>query len=199
MRTPLLLISLILASAVNAKDFLQSLPPQSTVLPGYESVDSIERRLSELPLCPIEGIWQMTDNDGATFAVERSESSTALAPTRLQMVMIRSPWRSIRPGTVIGHLVPTPKRGVYEARLYSDVARRSGLNLPRGFTLKLSDESDLMTIQPFRSPIKFNLLRLLPYMYRRIVTIQDSRPENLDGAVKIFPRQDSHPLTQIYL
>ena len=95
--------------------------------------------------------------------------------------------------------MPTPKRGVYEARLYSDVARRSGLNLPRGFTLKLSDESDLMTIQPFRSPIKFNLLRLLPYMYRRIVTIQDSRPENLDGAVKIFPRQDSHPLTPIYL
>lgn len=199
MKIRLLLIALISTVAVNAKDFLHTLPAQSTVIPGYESIDSVERRLSELPLCPVEGIWQMTDNDGALFAVERAENSTELAPTRLQMVMIRSPWRSIRPGTIIGHLVPTPERGVYEARLYSDVARHTGLDIPRGFTLKLSDEFSLMTIQPFRSPLKFNLLRLLPYMYRRVITIQDSRPDNLDGAMKIFPRQDSHPLSPIYL
>ena len=198
MRIRLLLLSIIVAAAAYAADFLHSLPPQSTVADGYGAADSIELRLSRFPLCPIEGIWRMADG-GALFVVERAEPTPDLAPENLRMVMLRSPWRSIRPGTVIGHIVPTGKRGVYEARLYSDLAQKTGLSIPRGFTLELTQNDALMTITPFRPRVKVNLLRLLPYMYRRIITVQDSRPDNLDGAVKVFPHQDSHPLTPVYL
>ncbi len=181
-----------------AGSFLKSLPKVSTVLPGYESPDSVAERLSVLPLCPAEGLWQMTDG-GAIFAIERNEPSTSLAPAQMRLVMVRSPWRTVRPGTVIGHLQPTPKPGVYEARLYTDFALRSGLSVPRGFTLTLNSDSSVMTIEPFKFFLKVNVFRLLPYMYRRVVEQQQSRPSGLTGAVKIAPATDSHPLSPVYL
>lgn len=198
MKRLLLLPVLVFALAASASDFLRSLPTVSTVLAGYNDVDSVACRLAALPLCPAEGVWQMTDG-GATFAIERAEPSTAHAPARMRMVMVRSPWRSIRPGTVLGHLEPTARPGVYEARIYSGFAQRTGLSLPRAFSLKLNDERTVMTFVPFKSPLKFNLFRLLPYMYRRVIEPQQSRPDGLDGAVRIAPAADGHPLTPVYL
>lgn len=199
MKELLLLVSaMAMALGLQAGGFLKELPGVSTVLGGYETPDSVARRLESLPLCPAEGIWQMTDG-GALFAIERAEPETSLAPARMRMVMLRSPWRTVRPGTVIGHLQPTPKPGVYEARLYTDFARRTGLSIPRGFTLTLNSEGSTMTIQPFKFILKVNVFRLLPYMYRRIIEPQKSRPDGLSGAVKIAPAFDSHPLSPVYL
>lgn len=189
---------MLVAVAAHAGVFLKELPGVSTVLSGYDCTDSVARRLESLPLCPAEGIWQMTD-DGALFAIERAEPVTTLAPARMRMVMLRSPWRTVRPGTVIGHLQPTPKPGVYEARLYTDFARRTGLSIPRGFTLTLNSEGSTMTIQPFKFILKVNVFRLLPYMYRRLIEPQKSRPDGLSGAVKVAPATDGHPLSPVYL
>lgn len=196
-----LLISLLfalLAVGAHAGTFLKELPGVSAVVSGYDSPDSVARRLELLPLCPVEGIWQMTDG-GALFAIERAEPVTSLAPARMRMIMLRSPWRTVRPGTVIGHLQPTPKPGVYEARLYTDFARRSGLSIPRGFTLTLNSEGSTMTFQPFKFFLKVNVFRLLPYMYRRVIEPQKSRPDGLSGAVKVAPAADGHPLSPVYL
>lgn len=179
-------------------DWLRSLPSQSAIVAGYSAADSVEQRLGELPLCPAEGIWQMADG-GALFAIERAEPSTGLAPAELRLVMIRSPWRSIRPGTVLGHAVATPRPGVYEARIYSSFAQRTGLNVPRAFLLTVGQAGSTLTIEPFRSPLKVNLFRLLPYMFRRVVSLQDSRPTGLTGAVKVFPASAAHPLSPVYL
>lgn len=193
----LFICALLLAGLTgSAANFLRELPEISAVIPDY--TEDLETRLGELPLCPVEGIWQLPDG-GATFAIERAEPSTDHSPGSLRMIMVRSPWRSIRPGTVLGHLKPTARPGVYEARIYSALAQRTGLNLPRPFTLKLNDRASMLTFEPFKAPLKVNLFRLLPYMYRRIIEPQKSRPDNLDGAVKIFPPTDSHPLTPVYL
>ncbi len=194
----LLIIAVLVVSTACSGAFLKELPRVSTVLSGYDSSDSVARRLESLPLCPAEGIWQMTDG-GALFAIERAEPVTTLAPARMRMVMLRSPWRTVRPGTVIGHLQPTPKPGVYEARLYTDFARRTGLSIPLGFTLTLNSEGSTMTIQPFKFFLKVNVFRLLPYMYRRIIEPQKSRPDGLSGAVKVAPAADGHPLSPVYL
>lgn len=181
-----------------AGDFLKSLPKVSATIAGYESADSVAERLSTLPLCPAEGLWQMTDG-GALFAIERNSPSTDLAPSRMRLVMVRSPWRTVRPGTLIGHLQPTPKPGVYEARLYTDFALRTGLSIPRGFTLTLNSDASIMTIEPFKFFLKVNVFRLLPYMYRRVIEPQQSRPGGLTGAVKVAPATDGHPLSPVYL
>lgn len=191
-------ILLFVAISASAGGFLKSLPKVSAVLPGYEGADSVAARLSELPLCHAEGLWQMIDG-GALFAIERVQPSTDLAPAQMRMVMVRSPWRTVRPGTVIGHLQPTAKPGVYEARLYTDFALRTGLSIPRGFTLTLNSEGSMMTIEPFKFFLKINVFRLLPYMYRRVVEPQQSRPSDLSGAVKVAPATDGNPLSPVYL
>lgn len=192
------LLSLLLLGAVLSvrADFLHSLPSESRILPGYADADSVEMRLAELPLSPIEGIWQMAAG-GATFVIERAESSSDIAPATLRIVMLRSSRRSVRPGTVVGHAVTTAKPGVYEARLYTSFASKSGLASLRSFTLELNN--DMVVITPFKSPIKVNIFRLLPYMYGRAVTLQTSRPEGLNGAMRVYPAPVGHPLSPIYL
>lgn len=190
-----ILFCLLLAPLSVRADYLHSLPDRSHVLEGY--ADSVQTRLSALPLCPAEGVWQMA-GDGALFAIERSCPSPSLAPDEMRMVILRSPCRRVRPGTVLGHVVPTARPGVYQARLYTSFARRTGLNIPRSFTLEV--KNDLLTFIPRRMPVKVNLLRLLPYMFRRVFTLQSSgAPENLNGAVRIFPARASHPLSPVYL
>lgn len=193
-----ILLNILLLFALTARaDFLRELPPESTVVPGYADADSVEARLGELPLSPIEGVWQMAA-EGAVFAIERAEPSTALAPAELRIVVISSPRRSVRPGTIVGHAVTTARPGVYRARLYTSFAPKSGLIGAKSFTLEIKD--DMLVFKPDKSAVKVNLFRLLPYMYRRIFTLRDNRrPEDLDGALRLFPRSAAHPLTPVYL
>lgn len=198
MRQLFLSILLLGVSLSASADFLSELPGSSVVIGGYVAADSVSARLASMPLCPLEGLWQMAD-DGALFAIERADAPGEHAPRKLRLVMVRPSWRSIRPGTVFGHAVPTARPGVYEARLYSELGRRVGLGIPRRFTLELASEGRMLTFKPFKSPVRINLFRLLPYLYRRVVTPQQSRPDGLDGAVKLFPQSAGHPLTPVYL
>lgn len=168
-------------------------------LAGYSTVDSVIARLKELPLCPAEGIWQMAA-DGATFAIERADSDPAEPlPRNLRLTIIKSPLRRVRPGTLMGTARPTVKAGVYEASLSTRIADLGGLEIPRRFLLTVSPDGQTLTIEPFKSPLKFNLFRLLPYMYRGVVRLQQSRPDGLDGAVRLYPPSATNPLTPIYL
>lgn len=168
------------------------------ILPGYSTVDSVTSRMEQLPLCPAEGVWQMTA-DGAIFAVERVHASaTETMPRELRITVIRSPQRRVRPGSVMGTARPTVKPGVYEARLNTRIADIGGLELPRRFLLTLNQEGTTMTLEPYKSPLKVNLLRLIPYLYRT-VRLQNSRPQGLDGAVRIYPAPEVNPLTPVYL
>lgn len=165
---------------------------------GYSTVDSVAVRLDQWPLCPAEGVWQMAA-DGAVFAIEReTPSATETMPRQLRLTIIRSPHRRVRPGSVMGTARPTVKPGVYEATLNTRIAELGGLELPRRFLLTLNADGTALTIEPYRSPVKVNLLRLIPYLYR-VVRVQDSRPRGLDGAVRIYPAPAVNPLTPVYL
>ncbi len=194
----LALICLLVSLAAHA-DWLSELPAKSQVLSGYSDADSVACRLAELPLMHGEGLWQMT-SQGALFVVERTETSDhSLQPHRLRLVMVACPMLHIRPGTVFGHAQPTVQPGVLEASLYTDLGSLRGLILPKRFLLKVDDTRGTMTIEPFKSLIKFNPMALLPYMYRRVITIQSPRPNNLDGAIRQFPPVLDNALGNIYL
>lgn len=191
-----LALILLLAPLCAMADWLGELPAHGTVLSGFSDPDSVAATMAELPLCPAEGIWQMAA-DGATFAIVREDDASEPMPRRLRMVMVDSPNRRVRPGTVIGHAVPTVKPGVYEAKLYTKIRELGGLDVPRKFLLTVGKDDSTLTMQPFKSPVKLNLLRLIPYMYRA-VHLQQSRPDGLDGAVRIYPYVPN-PLTKTYL
>ncbi len=184
-------VSVIICLAVTLCGFAE-------VLTGYSTVDSVVARLEQLPLCPVEGVWQMA-GDGATFVVEReTPSATETMPRQLRLTIIRSPHRRVRPGSVMGTARPTVKPGVYEASLNTRIAELGGLELPRRFLLTLNADGTAMTMEPYKSPVKVNLFRLIPYLYR-VVRMQESRPRGLDGAVRVYPPAAVNPLTPVYL
>ena len=118
MRNTLLSIMLILAITIPSfgNDTFESIPDTSQQLSGYER-DSVTNRLRALPLHDIEGLWQWVE-DGAIIAIERDFINEAI--TRYRMVIVESPQRSIRPGTVMGYLTTTAKRDNFDARIYTD-------------------------------------------------------------------------------
>lgn len=189
MRRLLFALSLIVTLTAAANDFLKSLPGASALVEGYADVDSVEARLAAMPLLPAEGLWQMTDG-GAIIAVERYVEPTLPFQSQVstfRLVMVKSPVRRVRPGTVIGYAVTTAKNGVLEARLYSDFARESRLSVPRTFYLQLSTDGSTLTFKAKKSRLAVNPFKLLPYLYRHAVTIRQNTPDDLNGAVRLFP------------
>lgn len=175
-----------------ASDF-SDVPSQSFVLGGYGNRDSVELRLSQLPLHDIEGIWQLTE-DGAFVVIERVNSNkypgTGIA--KYQMIVLESPRLSIRPGTVMGYVALTAKQDCYDAYVYTDFDGGTVLSNAERFTLTLKDSR--LQFKQYKSGIKINLWRFVPYMFRYSVKTYNERPKDLDGCIKIYPL----PSTPIY-
>lgn len=187
------------------RDFLHRLPPVSTVVAGYQSADSVVERMAHAPLTALEGLWQMLP-DGATLAIEGHRADglplEAQQPgVTYRLVAVQSPVRHLRPGTVIGHAVATVKPGVYRARIYTELAERTGLSLPRDFTLHLSDDGSRLTFRPtHRINLRLSLGVKLPFLYRSPLRLsRESDSDRLDGAVRIYPEPAVPPFGPVYL
>ncbi len=174
------------------------LPSSSSVLPDYDRA-AVEKRLSELPMSTIEGIWQFADN-GALVVIERydSESGRSDGMLRYRMVVLYSPRLSVRPGTVMGYISMSAKEDMFDARVYTSFDGGAKLSGLKDFRLKLASDSRLSFIKD-RSGVKLNLWRFLPYMYRYSVSIKDDRPRDMDGCIKVFPQPVDAPVAPRYL
>ena len=105
MRCLYVLLILVLAlEAAAAGRLVEKLPPVAEVVAGYASEAQIKERMEQAPLHSVEGIWQFPST-GAVVAVERDEARDkgGLA-VRYRMVVVRSPQRTLRTGTVMGLL-----------------------------------------------------------------------------------------------
>lgn len=126
------------------------------------------------------------------MAIERDDSRE-LSPDEAgtmvyRMVIVNAADLSLRPGTVMGYLSPTAKRGVYDARIYTgrtDTA--TTLHSPKTCTLTLSDSDSRLVIARYGSSLRFNWWRLLPYMYSRLISRREKSPGNIDGCLRVFP------------
>lgn len=165
---------------------LDDVPRLSTLLPAYRE-DSVKARLSTLPLHEIEGLWEFA-GEGSVMAVERDERTSGAA-TVYRMVAVRSTDLSIRPGTVMGYLTPSSKRGVYDARIYSShTDDGTRLHKPEKCTVTLGDEATRITVRPYGKGFRVNWWRLLlPYMYRYLITRTDRSPGDIEGCIRIYP------------
>lgn len=188
------LLILTVGASVRADDFLDDIPATSSRLDGYNR-DRVTKRLSEMPLHNIEGLWQWVD-DGAIIAIERAKTIEAV--TTYRMVVIESPHRSIRPGTVMGYLTTTAKQDNFDARIYTDNNLNGLLHSSKSFNIVMSDNSRL-AITPYREGISVSLWRWIPYMYRIGISTRGNRPQGLDGCIKIFPLPATRPLNPRYL
>lgn len=158
-----------------------------------DSVDvtCIESRLEGRTLAPVEGVWRISGSDGM-FAVV-ADAGTIF----YRIVVIDSPDRSVLPGTVMGACTAAGRADSYDAWLYTS-GEAGLLSRPKRFTLSLADDGRLIMV-PVVNKLKLNLWRLLPYMFRMSVSRVNDRPNNLDGAVRVYPEAAASPLTPRYL
>ena len=166
----------------------------------YFNHDLVKERLAAMPLHIIEGIWQFP-SDGATIVIERDgacDSPESGATANYTMKILRSPVRSILPGTEMGTLTATSKRGVYTASIFTDTDGGSRMIKPKRFILTLNDDGHLSFRKQGKS-IKIQLWRLLPYVSRLGIRINDDSPRDLDGCRRVYPPPVNGPIEPRYL
>lgn len=143
-------------------------------------------------LTSIEGVWRMSGSEGMMAIV--ADSGTIFQ----RIIVLESPDRNILPGTVMGVCTALGRNNSYDARIYTTESTSGILSKPKRFTLTLSDDGRLI-MEPITNKLKVNLWRFLPYMFRMSVVKVNNRPDNLDGAVRVYPEAKDSPLTTRYL
>lgn len=135
---------------------------------------------------PVAGFYRATDG-GGTLAVVPSGT-----PGGYSLVAVEAATPALRPGTEIGHMRAAGEKGTYVGELMSKISGGvpSG---PKKVTFKAADGSRLV-IHPKRAKIRVRLWKLLPYMFRAPITVDnrggDAAPE---GLVRVWPESPSSP------
>lgn len=196
----LLLISIVVGVlSLTARDNPLELPSCSPVMDGYER-DIVEARLRDEALHPVEGLWRFP-GEGSVMAVERIDVPRPAGETVdvYRMVAVSPADRAVRPGTLMGILVATARKNVYDCRLYTSATDDGKqLRVPKKFLIILAEDGVRLSFRPYGKKIKFRWWRLFPYMFSRFVTVVDEQPEGLDGCVRVFP-EPMPPLQPRYL
>lgn len=170
---------------------LDKVPAMSETLGGYDSPDRVIDRLSEMPLHAVEGMWRFAA-EGTLMAIERCDDRRIgpedAGTMTYRMIVARAADLTLRPGTVMGYLAPTAKRGVYDARIYTGrTDAGTQLHSPKKFTLTLGDTDSRLAISSYGSSLRFNWWRLLPYMYRYVISRKEKSPGDISGCLRVYP------------
>lgn len=185
LRITTLSLAALIAMTVHAAQPLVRLPATSTLSPGYGLVDSISAKMSRRTLDPIEGIWELT-SDGAIVAIEREPATMRGTTATYRITAISMPDRSVAPGTLMGRAASTANARKFDSLIYTDVTDGE-LRSPAGFIITMSDD-DRLSLSHYRQGVKFNLWRMVPYMFRYSVSTIDERPKGIDGMVRLYPQ-----------
>lgn len=135
----------------------------------------------------VEGLWRMSGSDG-TFALVGDEGSIFY-----RLIVIDSEDLNVAPGDVMGVCTAAGRKNSYDARIFTSV-EDGKLTSPKRFTITLSDDGHLIIV-PVNNHLRFNLWRMVPYMFRAAVTRVNDRPNNLDGALRIYPEPADSPFS----
>ena len=202
--TPLRLAAMLLCMhlflGAGAKNLVDRLPAVSPRIEGYNDVNEVRNRLAAMPLHIIEGIWQFP-SDGAVVSLGRYTPGDILddGAVRYRMIVLRSPLRSIHPGTVMGYVAATSKRGVYAAHVYTSTDGGRLLIRPKNFTFTLNDDGHL-SFRVHSMSFYADVWRMIPYLSRISFRVRSAdKPKDLDGCTRIFPEPLSGPIEPRYL
>lgn len=164
----------------------------------YSDIDGLKAELSSRPLHLIEGIWRFPYN-GALVLIERDDRSPRFdGADTYRMVVLRSPSRSLLPGTVMGALSGTSTKGTYSASLFTDSDGGTRLMKSKTFTLTLSGDSRLVFKRRGKK-LNLQVWRMIPYLSRLYIRTTGSDAANDDGCVKEYPMPVDGPLDPVYL
>ena len=132
---------------------------------------------------PCEGVWRMQPA-GAVFMLTPLSGRNGA----MEMTLLHSECYSVSPYTSVGTLLPASENGVYDASLTLDPTKGSARHNQHKFAVKYDRHADRLTFVPYSSSWRVNINRLLPYLFRFSITRNNTRPSDMDGAVRIAPQ-----------
>ncbi len=152
----------------------------SLTLSGAEPVSRRQAReiIDSRGTDPLTGIWKI-GGDGATIAFLPRVGSTST----FDIVLLDSPDLSILPGGIIGEAVSTGRLATYDATMNVS----PGTTGRKTKSILTIDKDGRLNIKPYKQGKTIKLWRWLPYLFRISVTDNNTRPDGVDGAVKIYP------------
>lgn len=128
---------------------------------------------------PVEGIWRVA-GEKSLIGIRPS------GPDRYELVSIDCEAPAVLPGTVIGYASATARPRTYDAdiftKIYDGVLRKSSR-----FLISVSDDGNRFTLRQYRQGKTLRLWRLIPYLFRYSISSVDTRPEDLDGCIRVWP------------
>lgn len=148
----------------------------------------VEGLFADRLLDPIEGVWQFPA-DGATIAIVMDTSTT------FDIFLLDSPRLDVKPGTLVGSAIMSPKKNYYDGELKP---RNLGNKLKLGkqsVTFTVNDGGTL-TIRPYSDGYKMSLRRWFSYFFKISIMKENGRPKDLDGARRVYPYRlsDNYPI-----
>lgn len=130
-------------------------------------------------LAPIEGVWMTSA--GAYIAIRANGINT------YEMSIIHSPDLSIAPGTVMGSAHTSGKVGMYDASIFRNFTSNGKGHRPQRLAITVDVSTGMLRFDPYKHGWRVNLRRLIPYLFRFTVQREDTRPDGLEGATRIYP------------
>lgn len=195
MRRPVLFIIMAVAALAVVKAHAADELERYLASVARERVDvditSADSLFSGKGLSQVEGLWRISGSEGVMAVI--ADPATIF----YRIVAVDSPDRSVCPGTVMGAMTAAGRTGHYDARMFTGCDDGVLSNAKR-FTVSVNDDGRLIIV-PVINKLKVNLWRFLPYMFRASVTRVNDRPNNLDGAIRLYPEPTEYPLSPRYL
>ncbi len=153
---------------------------------GLSPFEAAAARLDSLRLDPVEGLWSMSPaGGGALFSIIAAPGR----PGVFEMRILESPdWR-VAENTLCGEVRAAARPGVYDCRMAADPSKSSfapALSTHTA-TIELASDGARLIIRPYRRRHRISLRRWLPYFFRISIHEENTRPDDLDGAVRLYP------------
>lgn len=135
-----------------------------------------------------EGRWQ-AGGDGAVFDIRPRAGRNGV----FDLVLVSSADMSIGQYVNMGEMTSTGTPYDFDATLHAGPGS-GGISKTHKFIFKFEPDFHSFTITPYRRGKRVNLLRWFPYLFRISISEIDTRPKNVDAAVRISDKYSSYPV-----
>lgn len=148
-------------------------------------IDSLERKISMTARSAIEGVWQVGGEGGAIVNI----SSATGRPGIYDVTLLDSPDMAVKTGCIVGEIEQTGLADTWQARFLKSGAVGAPIkkSSTRDFIIRMTEDGHLR-FSGFKKNKSISLWRWIPYLFRVTVIENDTRPGDVDGAVRLYPR-----------
>jgi len=145
--------------------------------------DSLVSLMSTRSLDPVEGIWRVAGFRSVIAVVGAGRDAYDIIA-----VDVDAP--SVLPGTLIGTARPTAKDGTYDAEIYTKASPDGKMHRKADFIITVDMSLRRLTLKHYFKGIAVRMWRSIPYLFGATLRNRDTRPDDIDGCLRIWPEPD---------